>query len=89
MTLNINNPVVVEPPQLGRKRDPSRDAKILEATLDVLAEVGAAGLTMDAVAARAGAGKATIYRRWTSKAELAFRGMPRSDPMPRAENAVH
>ncbi|XXX77408.1 TetR/AcrR family transcriptional regulator [Sorangium sp. So ce134] len=62
--------VEVEPAQPGRKRDPSRDAEILDATLEVLAEVGAAGLTMDLVAARAGAGKATIYRRWTSKAEL-------------------
>ncbi|MCY0994231.1 TetR/AcrR family transcriptional regulator [Nannocystis sp. ILAH1] len=59
-----------EPAQPGRKRDPSRDASILEATLEVLAEVGAAGLTMDLVATRAGAGKATIYRRWTSKTQL-------------------
>jgi AcrR family transcriptional regulator len=58
------------PAQRGRKRDPSRDAELLEATLELLAEVGAASLTMDLVAARAGAGKATIYRRWTSKAEL-------------------
>jgi AcrR family transcriptional regulator len=55
---------------LGRKRDQSLDATLLEATLDVLAEVGATGLTMDAVAARAGAGKATIYRRWASKTAL-------------------
>lgn len=60
----------VAPAPTGRKRDPSRDATILEATLDVLAEVGATGMTMDMVAARAGAGKATIYRRWTSKEEL-------------------
>ncbi|WP_434426308.1 TetR/AcrR family transcriptional regulator [Nannocystis pusilla] len=59
-----------EAAQPGRKRDPSRDAKLLEATLEVLAEVGAAGLTMDLVAARAGAGKATIYRRWSSKTQL-------------------
>ena len=59
-----------ETPPLGRKRDPSRDAAILDATLEVLAEVGLPGLTMDLVAARAGAGKATIYRRWTSKTEL-------------------
>jgi len=58
------------PAQPGRKRDPSLDAAFLDATLDVLADVGAAGLTMDSVAARVGAGKATIYRRWTSKAEL-------------------
>lgn len=70
MTQNSDNTVAVEPAQLGRKRDHSRDAKILEATLEVLAEVGAAHLTMDMVAARAGAGKATIYRRWTSKTEM-------------------
>ncbi|WP_437613009.1 TetR/AcrR family transcriptional regulator [Sorangium sp. So ce834] len=70
MTQNEDEPAEVEPPRPGRKRDHSRDAKILDAALEVLAEVGAAGLTMDLVAARAGAGKATIYRRWTSKAEL-------------------
>lgn len=64
------NDVFEAPAQAGRKRDPSLDTKILDAALDVLADVGAAGLTMDLVAARAGAGKATIYRRWTSKAEL-------------------
>ncbi len=57
-------------PARGRKRDHSRDADILDAALDLLAEVGAAGITMDLVAERAGAGKATIYRRWASKAEL-------------------
>jgi AcrR family transcriptional regulator len=56
--------------QLGRKRDHARDADILDATLDVLAEVGYGGMTMDVVAARAVAGKATIYRRWSSKEEL-------------------
>ncbi len=70
MALKEVNAVIPEPTQLGRKRDHSRDATILEATLEVLAEVGATGLTMDLVAARAGAGKATIYRRWPSKTEL-------------------
>lgn len=56
--------------RLGRKRDPSRDDDLLDATLDVLAEAGYRGLTMDMVAARAGAGKATIYRRWPSKEAL-------------------
>ncbi|MFI6511204.1 TetR/AcrR family transcriptional regulator [Streptosporangium sp. NPDC050855] len=54
----------------GRKRDHTRDAQILDATLDVLAEVGYSGMTMDMVAARAKAGKATVYRRWSSKGEL-------------------
>ncbi|WP_437946112.1 TetR/AcrR family transcriptional regulator [Sorangium sp. So ce296] len=70
MTQDEDEPAEVEPARPGRKRDRSRDATILEAALEVLAEVGAAGLTMDLVAARAGAGKATIYRRWTSKVEL-------------------
>lgn len=59
-----------ETPKLGRKRDPSRDADILEATLDVLAETGYDGMTIDMVASRAQAGKATVYRRWASKADL-------------------
>jgi AcrR family transcriptional regulator len=56
--------------RLGRKRDPSRDADILDAALDVLAETGYDGMTIDQVAARARAGKATLYRRWASKSEL-------------------
>lgn len=56
--------------KLGRKRDHSRDPEILDAALDVLAEVGYDRMTMDMVAARAKAGKATVYRRWPSKADL-------------------
>jgi AcrR family transcriptional regulator len=54
----------------GRKRDHTRDDDLLNATLDVLAAVGYGSMTMDMVAARAVAGKATIYRRWSSKEEL-------------------
>ena len=54
----------------GRPRDPSRDGAIRAAILQVLAESGYGGLTMDAVAAAAGVGKATIYRRWRTKADL-------------------
>jgi AcrR family transcriptional regulator len=54
----------------GRPRDPACDAAILQATLDVFAEEGYAGVNIDRVAARAGVGKATIYRRYSSKAEL-------------------
>ena len=54
----------------GRKRDHTRDPEILDAALEVLAESGYDGMTIDMVAARAKAGKATLYRRWQSKAEL-------------------
>lgn len=47
-----------------------RELEILEATLEVLAEVGYDLLTMDAVASRAKASKATLYRRWRGKPEL-------------------
>jgi AcrR family transcriptional regulator len=47
-----------------------REQEILDATIDILAEVGYDRLTMDAVAARAKASKATLYRRWNSKAQL-------------------
>jgi AcrR family transcriptional regulator len=55
---------------VGRKRDDTADARIIEAAIEVLAEAGFDGMTMDMVAARAKAGKATVYRRWDSKAEL-------------------
>ncbi len=57
-------------PRLGRKRDHTRDPEILDAALDVLTETGYDGMTIDMVAARAKAGKATLYRRWSSKSEL-------------------
>ena len=47
----------------------SEDA-ILGAALDLMAEHGVGGLTVDAVAARAGVGKQTIYRHWGSRARL-------------------
>src|SRR3954454_6002801 len=54
----------------GRPRDPSRDGVIRAAILQLLAEVGYGALTMDAGAAEAGVGKATIYRRWRTKQDL-------------------
>jgi AcrR family transcriptional regulator len=54
----------------GRKRDRSRDDAILQAALDVLAETGYERMTTEMVATSAGASKATMYRRWPSKAEL-------------------
>lgn len=63
--------------RLGRKRDHSRDAVILDAALEVLAEEGYERMTMDQVAARAKAGKATMYRRWASKGQLVLDAISR------------
>ncbi|MEU0564963.1 TetR/AcrR family transcriptional regulator [Nonomuraea sp. NPDC005983] len=54
----------------GRPRDPSNDASILDAALDLLIERGAAGTSIEAVARRAGVAKLTVYRRWQSKEDL-------------------
>jgi AcrR family transcriptional regulator len=54
----------------GRPRRAEADRAILDATLELLALNGLEGLSVDAVAARAGVGKATIYRRWSSRGEM-------------------
>lgn len=55
----------------GRPRSERAEKAIIEATLDLLAaESGVAGVSIEAVAARAGVGKTTIYRRWPSKEAL-------------------
>jgi AcrR family transcriptional regulator len=59
-----------EPRRGGRPRDPALDGVILDAALAVFADEGYAGVTIEAVAARAGVGKASIYRRYANKAEL-------------------
>ena len=48
------------------------DHKILQTTRELIDEVGYPALTVDQVATRAGVGKAAIYRRYASKAEMAF-----------------
>lgn len=52
------------------ERGEAREAAILRATIELLAEVGYDQMSMDAVAAGARSSKATIYRRWPGKAEL-------------------
>lgn len=55
---------------IGARRNPETEAAVLEATEALIREDGYASLTMEAVAKRARAGKATIYRWWPSKAHL-------------------
>ncbi|MDM0036539.1 TetR/AcrR family transcriptional regulator [Variovorax sp. J22P271] len=57
-------------PTVGRPRDAALDANVLRAAMELLGEGGIAAVTMEAVAQRAGAGKASLYRRWKSKDEL-------------------
>ncbi len=57
-------------PRPGRKRSEESRTAILAATLELAAEVGYAGLTIEGIAARSGAGKQTIYRWWPSKADV-------------------
>jgi AcrR family transcriptional regulator len=54
----------------GRPRQPSTDEKILRATLELLQLGGSSEVTIDAIAARSGSGKATVYRRWPSLESL-------------------
>ena len=56
----------------GRPRSAEADRAILTATVDLLAERGLAAMSIEEVAARAGVGKTTIYRRWPSKGLLAL-----------------
>lgn len=65
-----------------------REQEILDATIDVLAEVGYDRLTMDAVATRAKASKATLYRRWNDKANLVIDAIVAMKP-PGSEEPPH
>lgn len=58
-------------------RGEAREEAILAATLELLAEVGYDRMTMDAIATRARASKATIYRRWSGKADMVVAAVER------------
>ncbi|MFF3405056.1 TetR/AcrR family transcriptional regulator [Streptomyces sp. NPDC002742] len=68
---------MTEPPATPRRRGAPRTDELLQATLDLAAEVGYAGLSIEAVGRRAGVGKHTIYRRWPSKAALLLDALSR------------
>jgi AcrR family transcriptional regulator len=73
-------------PRRGRPRDAQAEQAILQATVELLSEVGFNQLSIEAVAARAGVGKPTIYRRWPSKPELVLDAVERlAPPFPTAD----
>lgn len=65
-----------------RRRGKALEQAIFDAVIEQLAHVGYAGLTMDSVAATAHTGKATIYRRWSNKAELVVDALDNTLPSP-------
>jgi AcrR family transcriptional regulator len=62
---------VTPPPNATRRSDRARTS-ILDATAELIAEVGYRKLSIEAIAARAGVGKQTIYRWWPSKGAVVF-----------------
>ncbi|MFF3691466.1 TetR/AcrR family transcriptional regulator [Streptomyces sp. NPDC002187] len=63
------------PSSRGRPRDPRSHEAIVSAATELVIEVGYAATSIGAVAARAGVGKDTVYRRWRGKPELVFEAM--------------
>jgi AcrR family transcriptional regulator len=59
-------------PGRGRPRIAELDERILSATRELLAEHGYPGLSMEAVARKAGVGKQTLYRRWPRRPLLVY-----------------
>ncbi|MGW0806706.1 TetR/AcrR family transcriptional regulator [Nonomuraea sp. NPDC002799] len=74
--------MVTDHRKLPRRRGEALSTAIYEATLDELAEVGYAGLTMERVAERARAGKASLYRRWPTRIELVMEAVYHALPTP-------
>lgn len=68
----------------GRPRDPEADGRILAAASSLILLRGFDAMTVDEVASHAGVGKATVYRRWSRKEDLAVAAMEQlyRDEMP-------
>ncbi|WP_326693232.1 TetR/AcrR family transcriptional regulator (plasmid) [Streptomyces sp. NBC_01795] len=58
------------PRTAGRRKDPQIDSAALQATLELLAEIGYAEMSFSKVAERVGVHRPAIYRRWPSKQHL-------------------
>jgi len=74
--------MIPPPPRVGRPLDTGVQAALLRATQDLLIEQGYERLTVDAVARRCGASKATIYRRWPGKLALVIAAATDLFPVP-------
>lgn len=76
--------------RLGPQRDPTVDDATLQATRELLVEVGYAATTIEGIARRAGVGRPTIYRRWPSKAHLVHEAVfpPMELPEPGADTTL-
>ena len=73
MSAGPAQPAEAGPPRRkGRPRDSSADDRILAAAAELILTRGFDNMTVDEVAAKARAGKATVYRRWAGKEDLAF-----------------
>lgn len=68
--MSVGDTIPGAPRPLGRPRSPEADRAILDAAIDLFVEEGYEGMSIEGVAAQAGVGKTTIYRRWASKEEL-------------------
>jgi AcrR family transcriptional regulator len=68
----MQSPSIPDSAKRGRPRSQQVEQSILRAAADLLAERGLASMTIEDVAARAGVGKASIYRRWSTKGALAL-----------------
>jgi AcrR family transcriptional regulator len=66
----------------GRPRDEAAERAILSAALEIAGEVGIRRMTIASVAQRAGVGKATIYRRWPTKAGLVLAALAELEDRP-------
>jgi AcrR family transcriptional regulator len=64
-------------PRPGRPRSSTAHEAILQAALALFIKQGFEGMSLEAVASRAGVGKATIYRRWSSKEDLVIDAVAR------------
>lgn len=73
-TVSVDVPVVR---RRGRPRDPQADVRILSAAVELILTHGFDAMTVDEVAATAHVGKATVYRRWARKDDLAVAAMQR------------